>query len=221
MSKQEVFVKAKAHITYHNAKGEKIPGVTTVLGELAKPALIHWAWDLGMKQIDYRTHRDILADVGTLAHYLIVCHLKGETVDASEYSAKQIDLAENCLLSYYEWARHHTIEPILIETPLVSEVHQFGGTLDFYGKIDGILTLMDFKTGKKIYDEHFYQLAALRVALIENDHAVGTSRILNIGRDETERFEEKQKGVLADEWEIFQAALTIYQAKKRIKKDND
>ena len=89
-----IIMKDKIHTVYKLKNGKKVSGTTTVIGILAKPALIHWAWDLGTKGIDYRKFRDDKADIGTLAHYLIMCHLKGEQPDTSDYSKKQIDQAK-------------------------------------------------------------------------------------------------------------------------------
>ena len=76
-----------------------MPGVTPILGILNKPALIVWANRLGLQGIDSTKYRDELADIGVLAHYLIMCDLTGETADVSDYSKNQIDQAENALLS--------------------------------------------------------------------------------------------------------------------------
>jgi hypothetical protein len=130
---------------------------------------------------------------------------------------EQIDLAENCFLSYLSWEKNHALKPIALETPLVSELHRYGGTADFYGLIDGVPSLLDFKTGKAIYPEHFIQLAGYAPLLIENRLAEGpieAFRVLNIPRGETESFDEKVRTALNAEWIIFKAALAIYSAKK-------
>ena len=184
-------VKTKTHIRYKNQAGKIVPGATTILGILNKPALVPWAWKLGTEGVDYRRYVDDKAEIGTLAHYLILCHLRGQEPDLSDYSQNQIDQAENAFLSYLEWEKSHPIEPILIETPLVSEVYQYGGTLDLLAKVNGSSWLIDFKTGKGIYPEMLYQLAAYRWLLRENGYGVDHARILRIGRDETEGFEEK------------------------------
>ena len=217
---QPVSSKSKVHTVYRNSRGEEVPGVTTALNILAKPALIHWAWDLGIKGIDYRVHRDELADVGTLVHKMVLCDLAGEECDVSEYSKKQIDLAENGFLSYLEWKRRHEIIPVLIEEPLISDTMGFGGTPDFFGMVDDSLVLMDFKTGKGIYDEFFYQMAAYRHLLIEDlGYEIEDCRILRIGRDESEGFEEAvRQDALDGEWRIFLHALGIHSAKKKTKK---
>lgn len=210
-------MKTKAHIRYKNQKGELVPGVTTALDMLAKPALIHWAWDLGMKGEDYRKYRDKMADIGTLAHYLIMGHLKGIELDISEYSKNDIDKAENCILSFFEWEKTHPLEPILVEEPLVSEKYQYGGTLDLLAKVNGSTTLVDFKTGKAIYREFFYQLAAYRQLALEHGYKIQKTKILRIGRDENEGFEERDIADLSVQWRIFQRCLDIYNLKKKEK----
>ena len=207
-------MKTKAHISYKNKQGQSVPGVTTVLGVLAKPALIHWAWKLGIEGQDYRKYRDKMADIGTLAHYLIMCHLTGETPDLSEYSKADIDKAENCILSYFEWERSHKPEPIIIEKPLVSIKYQFGGTPDLVARINGTTCLVDFKTSKAVYEEMIYQLAAYSQLVSENGHKTQKAILLRIGRDEDEGFEEREIIDLSNEWEIFKCCLQLYNFRK-------
>jgi hypothetical protein len=213
-TKEKVSDKEKAHIVYKNKEGGKVPGTTTVLGILNKPALIHWAWDLGTKGIDYRKFRDEKATIGTLAHYLIQCHLSGEEPQTDDYSKNQIEQAENCTLSYYEWEKNNPIRPILLELPLVSELYQYGGTIDIYAELHGKKVLIDLKTGKGIYENMFYQLAAYRELLAENVHEVDYAMILNIPRNEDENFDARERRDLTKETEIFFNCLSIYNLQK-------
>ena len=211
-------MKDKIHTVYKLKNGKKVPGVTTIISILAKPALIHWAWDLGTKGVDYRKFRDDKADIGSLAHYLIMCYLKKETPDTSDYSRKQIDQAENCIISFFEWKKMHSFEPILIESPLVSEKYKFGGTPDLLAKINGEYCLIDFKTGKGIYvNDMFPQLAAYSHLLQENNYKITNSRILRIGREESEGFEERLIQDIEPYWEIFKNCLSIYNIRRRLK----
>lgn len=199
---------------YKLADGTRVPGVTTFLGVLNKPALIKWANNLGLQGIDSTKYVDSLADVGTLAHSMILAHLKKEELDTSDYSQSQIDLASNSFLSYLEWEKHHKIEPILIETPLVSEEYRFGGTPDLLAKVDGVSTLIDFKTSKAIYPEHLIQVSAYWGLILEHGHTVDKAMILRIGRDESEGFEVKPVVALTTNWEIFTHCLAIYELQK-------
>jgi hypothetical protein len=208
---------SKAHTIYKLADGKRVPGVTTILGVLNKPALVLWANKLGLDGIDSSKYTDESARIGTLAHYLVQCHLTGETPDTSTYGAFEIDKAENALLSYYEWEKARNIEPIENEMPLVSEQYKYGGTVDCYCKIDGDIWLLDFKTGKAIYPEMLIQLAAYQQLLIENGFEVQKAKILRIGRDETEGFEERTITDFEPYWQIFEHCLAIYELQKVIK----
>lgn len=64
----------------------------------------------------------------------------------------------------YRWEQFkeaHTIEPILVETTVVNKEHGYAGTLDGLWKIDGVVTLVDVKTSRNTWPEHYQQLAAL------------------------------------------------------------
>ncbi len=219
-------MKTKAHQIYRLASGEIVPGVTTALGILAKPALVPWANKLGLTGIDVRKYVDDKADIGTLGHAMTTNHLIGAETDTSDYSKNQIDAAENSFLSYLEWEKAHPVIMVyFVEKQLVSEEHRFGGTEDIYCVIsdsDDYRELIDLKTGNGIYEESVYQVAALKVLLEENGYKVDRARILNIPRSEDEAFMEK---VLSDRelqfgWDIFLNALSIYQAKKLMKEGN-
>lgn len=212
------FKKTRTHTRYKLTSGKVVPGVTTILGVLAKPALIHWAWDLGSKGIDYRKYRDAAADVGTLAHAMIAAELGAEPPDLAAYSPETIDKAENAILSFYEWQKNRDIRPILVEQPLVSEQYRYGGTLDCLAMLDGVPTLLDIKTGKAIYPEMLHQLAAYRQLLLENGYEIQQAFILRVGRDETEGFDVKKVMDFEPHWEIFEACLRIYYAQKKIRR---
>lgn len=208
---------SKAHTIYKLADGTRVPGSTTITGLLNKPYLITWSNRLGLEGIDSTKYRDDAASVGTLAHAMVQAHLQGETLDMGIYSQRDIDLAENALVSYYDWEKNHKIEPIICEVPLVSEKYRYGGTVDCYCKLDGVPTLLDFKTGKAIYDEYFFQLAAYEELLKEHGYPVEQRRILRIGREETEGFEERGVPDTTKYFEVFKSLLNVYYLKKELK----
>lgn len=211
------FKKVRAHTRYR-VDDVIVPGVTTILGVLNKPALIPWANKMGLQGIDTNKFVNAAARVGTLAHEMAECDLGGPEPDFDAYSPHEKDRAENALLSFYEWRKHHKIEPLLIEERLVSKQFRFGGTIDCYGIIDGDLGLVDLKTGKAIYPEMFHQLAAYCQLLEENGKDVKSVRILRIGREEGEGFEERvvTRNQLVPHWEIFTHCLKIYTLQKTI-----
>jgi len=214
----------KIHTVYKTADGTRVPSVTTYLGILAKPALIHWAWTLGVQGVDYRKAKDQAGDIGTLVHYLIFSKLNGEKPDLSTYTPQDVALASTPMSKFEKWLEEHELEPILMETPFVSEEYRFGGTPDFYGKDNGKLTLLDFKTSGDIYPENFYQLAAYKRLLEEQGHEVGSARIIRVSKIEDEAFDDRPAGNLENHWELFLACQHIYELQKvirRVKKEAD
>ena len=208
----------QVHTVYKNAEGIRVPSVTTFLGILNKPALISWAHKLGLEGLDYKKVRDSAGDTGTLTHYLILCRLCGEEPDLEEYSPQEVASTTLPMEKFDSWYDEHELEPILTEAYLVSEEYQFGGMPDFYGKVDGVLTLLDYKTGKEIYQEAFYQVAAYKKLLEEHGHQVDAVKILRLGKSEDEGFEERAAGNLERHWEVFLACKKIYELQREIRR---
>ena len=211
--------RVKAHIRYLNKNGERVPGVTTFIGVLNKPALVPWANNLGLQGINVKDYVDDKADIGTLAHEMIFSHLKKEKPDLSFYSQKQIDLAENSFLKYLEWEKEHTLKPILLEAQLVSERYQYGGTVDNFCILDDFITLLDYKTSKAIYAEAHIQVSAYRNLLEENrKERLRQCAILRIGRDESEGFDFIRCSNMDKYFRLFLHCVEIYNLKKELKK---
>lgn len=209
----------KIHTQYIMNTGDKVPGVTTILNSiLAKPAIIYWAWQCGINGQDYRKVKDKAADIGTIAHMMVMNHFKKATPDLTEYSQSDIDKANNCLKSFYSWEKQHKLEPIAVEVPWVSDIYGYGGTADFVGLVDGQLEIIDLKTGNHLYDDYLYQVAAYRQLAIEQGYKVERARLLRIGRDDNEGFEERQILRFDHEFELFLHCLSIYNLLKVMKR---
>lgn len=218
-TKTEKISGVKQHTVY-KVKGRRVPGVTTITGVLNKPALLRWANNIGLQGIEMGKYVDKLAEIGTLTHHRIQCEWTGEEPYMDSYSKEQINYSDHGMLKFYEWEKGKKIKPILVEEPLVSEQHRYGGTPDFYGTINGVHELVDIKTGKAIYNDYFIQLAAYKNLLLENEfRPVEQVRILRVGRDESEGFDQKIIPVndLQKHWELFLLCRQAYELKKELK----
>jgi len=210
-------MKTKAHTRYRNKNGGIVPGVTTIVGQLDKPALVPWANKLGLQGVDSHKFSQELAEIGNLAHAMTTNNLRGVETDTSDYSKEQIGKAENSFISWLEWAGERKIEPICTELPLVSEEHQFGGCPDFLGKIDGVLILADYKTGG-IWREHYIQLCGYWGLLRENDYPLPKKGlILGIPRTPDEKFQEVYYTEFERGWQIFLHLREVYDLLKGVK----
>lgn len=210
--------KSKTHTRYYLADGTLVPGSTTVCGVLNKPALVIWANRLGLEGIDSTKYTDKAANIGTLIHEMVEKHITGGEVDYSDYTEFEKKMAVNGYNKYLEWEKGHKIEPIFNEKKFVSEKHRYGGTLDFYCKLDGKYTLIDFKSGKGIYNEHFLQVSSYANLLLENKHKVEQILILNIGRNEEEPFKHETIGrkIISKYFKMFKDCLRVYYDKKEL-----
>ncbi len=212
-------MRVKAKESYRNAAGYIIPGVTTALAELNKPAFIKWANNLGLQGIDSSKYVDVLADIGHLTHYFIMCRLQDELPEVDEFSPEQVRLAEACYKKYLDWEQRNPVIPVFAEKPLISEKYQYGGQLDLYAVSNEELTLVDFKTNAKgIFPEMIYQVAAYRQLLLEADCTVNKVIILRLGRSTDEGADEKvlSQYELDNGFQIFLRCLDIYRLKRGI-----
>lgn len=218
MTKEQILNKTRAHTRYRTADGTIVPGVTTVLGILNKPALVKWANNLGLQGIDSNKYVDSKADVGKICHYMIECDLKKKKPDLSEFSPTGVDQAENGFLKWLDWRNGKALELIGSEMELVSEKNRYGGCVDIYCLLNGRKTLIDIKTsGSGIYDEMRHQVSAYREMLIENGHEVDDVYILRVGRSEDEGFQYEKIGKLDTHFAIFTHCLEIYRLQKALK----
>ena len=119
--------KSKQHTVYKLKDGTRVPGVTTVLNVLNKPALVPWANKMGLQGIDTTKYVDAAALAGTAAHAMIQAHLTGEVFDGTSYPQDLLSLAENGFIKYLDWEKGHKIEDVHSELQLVSERWRYGG----------------------------------------------------------------------------------------------
>jgi len=208
-------MKDKVHTVYKLADGTRVCGATTIIGILDKPALLAWAWKLGLENKDYKKVRDTAASIGTIAHYLAECDIKNEKPDLSEYSQADIEKAETAYIAWLEFRKQNQITPIKSELPLVSEKFRYGGTIDLYATLQGKPTLIDLKTSSGFFPEMRLQVAAYKNLLIENGYPISKVQLLRIDK-ETGEFNHHQLNGLEDEWEMFKKLVEVYELKKKV-----
>jgi len=217
----------KAHTRYRDDDGNVVPGVTTITGQMDKPALIHWAWNLGMQQIDYKKARDQEANVGTIMHIMAECHFRKLEFDGyDEFPKVQTDRAANAFIAFLDWDKLvGPQEDIVIndkpalEWEMVSKVYGYGGKLDrvFRRVSDGKVILQDFKTSSGIYPEMIWQVAAYDRLWNElnPEFKIDEVQLLRLGKDdgvfEDHRIPEEK---LANGFEIFLHLLEVYQLRR-------
>jgi hypothetical protein len=208
---------SRPHTQYKLADGTRVPGVTTILGVIAKPALIGWANRQGLAGIDTTKYVQQAATAGTIAHYMIECHVTGKEPDLSQYPPDLVSIAENGFIKWLDWEAGQDFKILLSEAAMVSEEHHYGGTIDVYAECRGEKVLIDIKTSDSgIWPEMRHQVAAYRAMLIENGHPVDRVTIVRVGKESTETFATETIDNLDKHFELFLHAKEIYRLQKEI-----
>lgn len=212
--------KTKAHQSYY-VNGQRVPGVTTVLGHMAKPALKFWANKLGLQGIDVRKYVDDKADIGTCCHYMIECDVRGGEPDLSGFSANTIKSATAGFEKWLEFKKGIGWEFLIgSELQLSHPVILYGGTIDILASCSRLNTMIDIKTsGSGIYPDMECQVSAYAELARQNDFRIDKVMICRVGRDEDEGFESKSVSE-RDQLiylEIFKRMRDVYELKKQVK----
>ena len=98
------------------------------------------------------------ADAGTWMHTYIEDHLTG-LLPADPVRDDQYQMVE----AFHEWEAEHDIEVLSLERTVYGA--RWAGTADCFAKVDGVVTLIDWKTSAAVRDGHKMQLAAIGAAL--------------------------------------------------------
>ena len=214
--------KYRSHQKYILKDGTQVPGASTIakIGDDGS-SLIHWAWDLGNRGIDYRKARDQAADIGTIAHFLIECFLHGHEADLSDFCQADIGKANIAFGNFRTWWDAEGLTVLEPEVQLVSEEHLFGGTIDAPSRDrDGKIVLLDWKTSKGIWPAHKFQLAAYEKLWNEcrPDMKVQRRGIVRIGKESPDDFEIAWMFSAEPAWKVFRKRLELYYTQLEYKK---
>lgn len=167
-------VRGKGRMYSNPRTGDLVPSVTNVIGTLSKgDVLSRWsakmvaetAYRMRFALPEMEEHEAVTmlkqspwarskraADRGTDIHAYLEARLNGwEPEELSSDAEPYRAAAEDWLGKDIE----------IVATELTAFHPLYAGTMDFVARIDGRLTIGDFKTSKAIYDEAALQLAAL------------------------------------------------------------
>lgn len=205
----------------HPNTGELVPSVTNIIGVLNKPALPRWAAKVVAEQaaamkaslgnLDDAEIVDMLkaapwrssgraADRGTTIHAYLECRMLG--IDPPEISGEAARYRKAADAWLEDW------QPEVVATELTVFGPDYAGTGDLWCMRDGVLTVVDFKSSKAIYNEAALQLAALARATVRPD---GTPQqqaeqgwVVRIGE---KGYEAKQVADLDANYQVFRALI--------------
>jgi hypothetical protein len=178
---------------FRSCKGEYVHSVTDIIFfSVKRYKFSKKPFNPSSRKIDWEKYKDKKISISETARLMV-----------PEYLSKR---KENLLL---EWEKTKWSKSILVGKPLLSEIHQFGGTIDWYGNLNGEPTLIEFEYSNKINEEMLIKILALRTILINNGYEVEEARILRFGRWPYNDFEDRLCEVDDLHWKIFKVYLEI------------
>lgn len=158
----------------------------------------------------HRTKKKEAADLGTLVHEAIQHWIEsGGTMQPAEIADERVRMG---LESFLAWGEQHDVEIVSFEQ-VVSDKLSYAGRYDLLAKVDGLLTLVDFKTSSGIWPEYWMQTAAYASCLQENVQAVAVLRI----DKETGDIEYEERLDWFKHAEAFRLLAQFYKLNKTLK----
>lgn len=192
-------------------EGKEVPSVTTILGIINKPYLLKWANNLGLRGKSLADENKYTLGIGSLFHAKIEGLLKNVEVDTFGYTKEQKEMAEVCFNKFLKWKKSKKIKVIYVEKSFVSS-RGYGGTIDAFLEIDGVPTIIDWKTSKAISSDYYIQLSAYIQLLEDNGKEPEQVAILRTPKDDSnaEYVVFNAKEVKDSYIRIFDSAMRLY-----------
>lgn len=178
--------------------GSKLPSVTTVVGEKKKQAIMEWRNRVGEQEANRISK--IATGRGNRVHNLAEKYLKNEKIDWQSEMPDSVLMFRSLIPCMQRINNIH-----YIEQSLWSEKIGLAGRVDLIAEWDGVLSVIDFKTSKKIktkedVPEYFAQCTAYS-AMYEEHVGVPIDQLVIIMAVEDEKpliFVEKTKDHLTN-----------------------
>ena len=154
------------------------------------------------------------ADIGKEIHKWIEDYIvSGEKPPTPEDERVRLGV-----IAFLQWKKENDVEFLEIEKVIYSKKYGYVGTLDAIANVNGVPTLIDFKSSKGIYLSHRYQTAAyLKAWNEEHQTSIKNRMILRLGKFDgdfqAESFDDFEQ--LELDFKCFLACLLLKQHDKR------
>jgi genome maintenance exonuclease 1 len=178
---------------YQIPTGELYPSITTVLAGGPNPAIEAWKKRVGEEEAARISKK--ATDRGTRIHKLAEEFFLGNPLEVDMFDSDM-------------WK---SLQPVLnridnihgLETMMYSKNLQVAGTVDCIGEFDGKLSIIDFKTSKKLKDinniqDYFLQATAYSVMFEEltGIKVPDLTIIIGVDYEQPQIFQQKRKGFI-------------------------
>jgi genome maintenance exonuclease 1 len=128
---------------YTTPSGKRLPSVTTVVGAMKKQAIMEWRNRVG--EVEANRISKLATGRGNRVHDLAERYLKNEKIDWVREMPDSVEMFRTLIPHLHRINNIH-----YIEQALWSERIGLAGRVDLIAEWDGVLSVIDFKTSKKI-----------------------------------------------------------------------
>ena len=224
---------------WYFANGKYVPSVTGVTKYLDKSGpLMYWAVkqtvnyfrsqfvagtvvdEVQLEKIfrealtQFRSHTKEAADVGSLIHAWIEDYINKKLIASPQTNVEIVmplnARMQNGVKAFLNWEKDNQIEFIRSESKIYSKKYNYSGTCDLIAKVNGQLSVVDFKTGSGPYYEQTMQLAAYQNALEEELKLKFKERwLVSINKD-TGELNTYECTLYKQDLDAFKALLKVY-----------
>ena len=156
------------------------------------------------------------ASIGTAMHAGIEWALRTQLGEDAGPEPRLPDAAAWALESWKDWAKSVALEPLAIERTVYCEVCGYAGTLDLYARVRGVLTVLDWKSGRAIYPEAFLQNIAYRHAATRRGMPSAQGLIVRLPKYQDDPAWEAMPVPETLTVEDFRAALRLWRWQRRM-----
>lgn len=225
----------KKHI--YTLDGKRLYGVTTVLGVIAKPALIQWAANMAVEyvaehlpsaignredltavlkeaRVAHRKKKEGAADIGTIIHKVIENWVSKSEEPIKGYDKLTEDeerIVGTAVQNFKDWVWKNEAKILSSEKRLYSEELWVAGTADLVLEIKGKTYIGDIKTTSGIYDKTpFFQCAGYRKMCEDMDGTKFDGSVIIRLDKKTGELEEKYSYDYEGDLKGFLACLTLF-----------
>jgi len=140
--------------------GQWFPRVTAIVSIKSKPALLRYYG--GMRSFKAADDaKEASAREGTLVHEAVAA------IAAGNHAVSVDPLVQPSVDAFNGFLRNNHVEPLLIEERVRSLEHGYAGTVDMVARVNGVVGVLDIKTGKRVYRDYGMQTAAYVAAAAE------------------------------------------------------
>lgn len=203
----------------------QVPSVTQLIGDnlaWGNKYLLKWYRKNALAGKDPEELRDRSAAIGKFVHKVIEHNLMGNEVTMAStqgFTNQDKIAAKKAVNAAMTWIEDHKVTSCICESRMTHSALRYGGTIDLIASVDGVASIVDWKTSNNIYPKHFIQLAAY-AELIDyncgyypNVHLVHLDKEYGVPRDKN--FYGPTD--LSDYWRIFKIILELHELHKMVR----